>query len=280
MTTVFVLGSGSGGNAFAVRSGGEALLIDAGFSAREISRRAAQAGLELGQVVGLVLTHEHGDHTAGARRLAYTLGIPVIATSGTWDRVRPRMPKASFVPLALMGRIRHGNFVIESCPTSHDAAEPVALAISTPGGCRIGLAYDLGRPTAGVRFLLRRSHLLVLEANHDEILLRTSGYPPGVQERIAGSGGHLSNRAAAELVSELLHPALRAVVLAHLSERCNSVAAARDTVAAVLSRARHRAALHVALQDVPLEPFDLGFGDSQQELALEPAVPARNPGEG
>ena len=46
----------------------------------------------------------------------------------------------------------------------------------------------------------------MLEANHDEILLRTSDYPPAVQQRIAGSGGHLSNRAAAELLAEVVHP--------------------------------------------------------------------------
>ncbi len=62
----------------------------------------------------------------------------------------------------------------------------------------------------------------MLEANHDEVLLRTSDYPPSVQRRIAGSGGHLSNRAAAELLGELHHPELAIVVLAHLSQRCNT----------------------------------------------------------
>jgi phosphoribosyl 1,2-cyclic phosphodiesterase len=267
MTTFYVLGSGSGGNAFALAAGSEVLLIDAGFSAREIAKRAAQVGLDLDRVVGLVLTHEHGDHTAGARRLSYTLRAPVIATSGTWDRLRPRMPKAPFVPLALMGRLNHGCFAIEACPTSHDAAESVALAVSTPDGHRIGLAYDLGRPTAGVRFLLRQSHLIVLEANHDEVLLRTSDYPAAVQERIAGSRGHLSNRAAAELLTDLLHPALGAVVLAHLSERCNSAEHARAQLAPVLSG--HRATLHVALQDCPLGPLDLMWATPQGVLPFD-----------
>ncbi len=273
MTTVYVLGSGSGGNAFALAAGNEVLLIDAGFSAREIGKRAAHVGLDLDRVVGLVLTHEHGDHTAGARRLAYSLHVPVIATSGTWNRLRPRMPKASFVPLVLMGRISHGCFVIEACPTSHDAAESVALAVSTPDGNRIGIAYDLGRPTAGLRYMLRESHLIVLEANYDEVLLRTSDYPASVQERIAGSGGHLSNRAAAELLTELLHPALSTVVLAHLSERCNSTEHARAQLAPVLSG--HRATLHVALQSCPLEPFDLGPVEVQGVLPFEEAGQGR-----
>lgn len=257
-TTLFVLGSGSGGNAFAIKSEGEALLVDAGFSAREIARRASLAGLDLRSLKGIVITHEHGDHTAGAARLAATLRIPVITAPGTWDRMHGRMRGVEFRPLALMGGITVGSFQIEACPTSHDAAEPVAVSIRTAAGHRIGLAYDLGRATTAVRFLLRQSHALVLEANHDDVLLRTSSYPPVVQERIAGSGGHLSNRAAAELLAEVLHAELRRVVLAHLSERCNSEAEARAAVEPVLRRDGHATTLHVARQEEPLEPILVG----------------------
>lgn len=250
MTTLYVLGSGSSGNAFAIGSGDEVLLVDAGFSARETERRAAAVGLDLRRAVGLLLTHEHGDHTAGAARLAQTLRVPVLTAPGTWDRLRPRMPNARFLPLTMLGPTTHGRFIVDACPTSHDAAEPVALAIRTAAGHRIAVAYDLGRPTVAVRYLLRQAHAIVLEANHDEVLLRTSSYPPVVQERIAGSGGHLSNRAAAELLAEVAHPGLEVVVLAHLSERCNSAEHARAEVAPVL--APHGTALHVALQDQPL----------------------------
>jgi phosphoribosyl 1,2-cyclic phosphodiesterase len=263
VTSLFVLGSGSLGNALALVADGEVLLIDAGFSAREIGRRALRVGLDLGKAIGLVLTHEHSDHTAGAARLAATLGVPVLTAPGTWDRLRPRMPKVDWIPLALMGGVRRGGFQIEACPTSHDAAEPVAISVRSASGHRVGIAYDLGRPTAGVRFLLKESDALVLEANHDELLLRSSAYPPAVQERIAGSGGHLSNRAAAELLADVLHPGLRAVVLAHLSARCNSAEHARAEVAPVL--ARHEIALHVAAQHEPIGPIRLeGEGSSEK----------------
>jgi phosphoribosyl 1,2-cyclic phosphodiesterase len=106
-----------------------------------------------------------------------------------------------------------------------------------------------------VRYLLRNLTAIVLEANHDEVQLRTSGYPPVVQRRIAGSGGHLSNRAAAELLAELHHPGLSVVVLAHLSERCNTAAAARAEVGRALRRVKFRGALHVADQDQSLPPL-------------------------
>ena len=165
------------------------------------------------------------------------------------------MEDAEHRPLGLCTRMELGPFTLEACPTSHDAAEPLAIVARGSGGASVGVAYDLGRPTTAVRYLLRNLTAIVLEANHDEVQLRTSEYPPVVQRRIAGSAGHLSNRAAADLLVELHHPGLGAVVLAHLSQHCNTAAEARATVAPALRRVGFRGALHVADQDRPLAPI-------------------------
>jgi len=255
MTTLFVLGSGSRGNCCAVESEGAVLLVDAGFSAREIERRAGLAGLALDRVAGIALTHEHGDHARGASGLARRFGVPILTAPGTWERLAPVLGGASHRTIGLRASAEIGPFSVRACGTSHDAAEPVAITIRAGDGTSVGVAYDLGRPTAAVRYLLRELTALVIEANHDEVRLRTSGYPPVVQRRIAGSGGHLSNRAAAELLEELYHPALGVVVLAHLSERCNNAEDARRAVAPVLHRAGFAGTLHVAAQDQPLPPL-------------------------
>jgi len=267
--TLYVLGSGSRGNCCAVESEGMALLIDAGFSAREIERRAVSAGLDLGSVAGIALTHEHGDHSCGAPLLARRLDVPVLTAPGTWRRLAGVMDEAQHRPLGLCAQVELGPFSIEACPTSHDAAEPLAIVVRGSHGVSVGVAYDLGRPTTAVRYLLRNLTAIVLEANHDEVQLRTSDYPPVVQRRIAGSSGHLSNRAAAELLTDLHHPGLLAVVLAHLSEHCNTAAEARATVGPALRRAGFRGALHVADQDKPLAPIlVVQRGGIQLQLAL------------
>ncbi len=257
MTSLWVLGSGSGGNCCAVEAEGAAILIDAGFSAREVERRAERVGLDLARLAAIVLTHEHGDHSAGAARLARRFRIPVVTAAGTWASLRRRMRGAAHRGLGLCARVELGPFAVEACPTSHDAAEPLAVVVRTAEGTGVGVAYDLGRPTTGVRYLLRELTAVVLEANHDDVLLRTSGYPPSVQRRIAGSGGHLSNRAAAELLEEVHHPGLGVVVLAHLSRRCNTPDDARATVGPALQRVGFTGALHVAGQDEPLGPLSV-----------------------
>jgi phosphoribosyl 1,2-cyclic phosphodiesterase len=254
VTRLVILGSGSGGNALAIEHAGDTLLVDVGFSAREIRRRAAAAGVSLDRVVGIALTHEHGDHTSGAPLLARDLDVPIACSGGTWARLRAKLGKARHAPLSMTTTLELGPFRIDSAETSHDAMEPVALAIAT-STASIGVAYDLGRPTAAVRYLLRERTALVLEANHDDVLLRTSGYPPVVQQRIAGAGGHLSNRAAAELLADLVHPELAVVVLAHLSARCNTRDHAHGAVAPALETAGFTGELHVAGQDEATGPF-------------------------
>jgi phosphoribosyl 1,2-cyclic phosphodiesterase len=264
-TSLVALGSGSRGNCFALECEGAVLLIDAGFSAKEITRRAGRAGLDLAGLVGIALTHEHGDHAAGALRLASRHAVPVLTSPGTWRALtRSGAEGASHQPIGSARRAEVGPFTVWGCPIAHDAAEPLAVAVESLDGIKVGVAYDLGRPTAAVRLLLRQLSAIILEANHDEVMLRTSGYPPSVQQRIAGSAGHLSNRAAADLLVEAWHPGLGTVLLAHLSQRCNREDLARQTVHAALTRAGFTGQVHAALQDQPIGPLRLARCDGAQ----------------
>jgi phosphoribosyl 1,2-cyclic phosphodiesterase len=151
--------------------------------------------------------------------------------------------------------------------TVHDAADPVAVTVQdTESGARLGIATDLGRPTTAVRAELKGCHMLVLEANHDDGMLWTGPYPWSVKQRIASSHGHLSNRAAGQLARELMHPGLRTVVLAHLSEHCNHAQLALASVGESLQRVKYRGTLAVAPQEEPMEPVIVRAAD--QQLAL------------
>ena len=200
-----------------------------------------------------------------ALRLAARHNVPVLASRGTWTALRAG-GRGRHLPLCGSGRTECGPFTLSGCVLLHDAMEPLALSITTAGDVRVGVAYDFGRATQALRYHFRALHALVLEANYDEVLLRTSSYPASVQHRIAGSGGHLSNRATAQLLRELCHPGLGTVVLAHLSERCNTPAVARQTVEPVLRRSGFRGEFVVALQDAPLPP--LGLGNLQLTMRL------------
>ncbi|HEU5218256.1 MAG TPA: MBL fold metallo-hydrolase [Gemmatimonadales bacterium] len=265
MTMLTMLGSGSSGNACLLSSGAAVILLDAGFSAREIARRAELAGVSLDGLCGIALTHEHGDHAQGAVRLARRHRVPVLASVGTWTALGAPAD-VEFRPLRTASRAECGPFTLTACSLLHDAAEPLALTVTTIDGLSLGVAYDFGRATQALRYHFREVNAIVLEANYDEVMLRTSHYPASVQHRIAGSGGHLSNRATAQLLTELHHAGLSTVVLAHLSRQCNSPDAARAAIEPVLRRSGFRGELHVAVQQGPLQPIALSRG--QLSLSL------------
>jgi phosphoribosyl 1,2-cyclic phosphodiesterase len=269
MTRVFVLGSGSGGNAFAVETAQGVVLVEAGFPPRAVARRAAVVGLDLARVEVLVITHEHGDHASGAVALARRLDVPVACTPGTWTALgAPR--GVEHLPLRAGRTLDTRNFAIDVCATTHDAADPVAVSVTTVAGDRVAVATDIGRPTASLRYLLREARVVVLESNYDDLMLRTGRYPRSVQHRIAGWAGHLSNRTAANLLAAVCHDGLSAVVLAHLSRECNTPTRAREVVEPILKARGFAGELLVAGQDRPLPPIlvqDTRVPD-QGELAL------------
>lgn len=254
-----VLGSGSRGNATLAVAGPTRLLVDAGFSGRDLEARLERVGCTPDELAAILLTHEHGDHTRGAGVLARRWRLPLYVTRVTHRAIAKTLKGAEDVRFYRAAEpFPIGDFDVRPFLTAHDAADPVAVCLrDRRTGCRLGVATDLGRPTAAVRHALSGCDALLLEANHDEVLLRTGPYPWSVKQRIASSHGHLSNQAAARLAADLWHPGLAAVVLAHLSDACNEPRYARAAVEQELERVGFRGTLLVAGQEEPLEWLDL-----------------------
>ena len=247
-----VLGSGSGGNAVVVESGGERILLDAGFSCRELERRMKVVGIEPSSIRALVLTHEHEDHIRGAGRFALRHRIPVWATAGTLNGFE--------IPPDVMGRVERlesgrcvevAGFSVEPFAIPHDAREPVGLVVEDSAGRRMGLVADLGCRSRLAWGRLRELDLLLLETNHDLEMLRSGPYPWHLKQRVAGRHGHLSNEDAGEGLLELLEERLRWVVLYHLSRTNNTPAIAAATVGDVLDRAGAHSSVVISDQFEP-----------------------------
>lgn len=256
---VTVLGSGSAGNSVLVESASTRILVDAGFSGRDIERRLDSLAVSPESIDALLITHDHGDHTRGMGVLARRWGLPLYITQATRAAcARLLQGNERVYAYSTAGPVVIGDLVINPFLTVHDAADPIAVTVTEPGtGEKLGIATDLGRPTASVRHALRDCDVLVLESNHDEILLRESPYPWSVKARIASSHGHLSNRAAADLAAELCHERLLSIVLAHLSERANDPGLALDVVGARLARHGFTGELQLGLQDRPIQTIDI-----------------------
>lgn len=223
------LGSGSSGNALLIRTAETTLLIDCGVGVRRLSPALGALGLGLADIDAVVISHEHGDHIRELPRFI-TAGKPVISTWGTAlaSRVSPheRLECLSSRPIQFDG------IEIVAIPVTHDAAEPCGFLVRTHAGA-VTVLTDLGTATGAAAEAIAESQLVVLEANHDEAMLRRGPYPPHLQRRILSDAGHLSNIDCGELLATALRGSrhLPTVWLAHLSETNNRPHLARQTVA-------------------------------------------------
>jgi len=255
---VWVLGSGSRGNAVVIESGGARILVDAGFQPHDLRARLHAVGVAPESIESVVVTHEHGDHVRGAAASASRFGWTVYATAGT-IAAAPSLREAGATPIRAGDTVGIGGFGVTPVRASHDAAEPAVLVVTaTASGARCGVAYDLGCVTAPVASALADLDLLLLEANHDELMLAHGPYPPSVRERISGRRGHLSNRVAGLTARGLVHRGLRHIVLAHLSETCNDPRTALRDVGTPLRATRFAGRLSVAPQERSVGPFAAG----------------------
>ncbi len=236
------LGSGSGGNATLIEASQgitcTQVLVDCGFSLRELTRRLMRVGSAPGELSAVFITHEHGDHAGCAISLARQHRVPIVTSRGTWRAMAKRLGEQAIDP-ALIHFVGDGEAMplgdLELLPFAvpHDANEPLQLRASD-GQHRLGMITDLGSVTPYVIQALQGCDALLLECNHDEAMLRASSYPNGLKRRILGSHGHLSNDSAAVLLKQCLHAGLKQVVAAHLSERNNTPELAAAAVAGVL----------------------------------------------
>ncbi len=247
-----MLGSGSSGNALVIESGEGRILVDAGFSCKQIELRMAAMGLEAGQLDAILVTHEHGDHTKGVDLLSRRYELPIYLTGGTRAGLTLSESALGRTRIIRSGRrYEVGGFEIEPFGLPHDAREPVGFAIEDGSGRRVGLAADLGSRTQLAWGRLHNLDLLILEANHDLEMLRNGPYPWSLKQRVAGRHGHLSNREAADGLPELLNDRLRGLALYHLSRTNNLPAVAAAALGEVLEREGCTAQITVCSQHEP-----------------------------
>jgi len=272
-----ILGSGSSGNCAYIETDGARVLVDAGFSPRQIRQRLASIGRTPENLSAILITHEHSDHISGLLGIADKFHIPVYCNRATQDATiwtfKQKWSKKTNLALESAdvwhSRIdwhifntgdtfKLADVSIETFSIPHDAQDPVGYLIRTAAG-NFGFATDLGHVTKLVLDRIRPANVLVLESNHDVKMLQDCPRRAwSLKQRILGRHGHLSNVAAAEAAAQIMSAELRHLYLAHLSRECNKPELAEEVMSEQL---HHIGATHVTMQiarqDTPCATLEL-----------------------
>ena len=256
------LGSGSSGNSYVIEYQNEALIIDQGFSRRELLKRMESAGFDPEKLCGALLTHEHSDHCKGSRVFCDALDLPLYTTAKTarYLSLHGSLPRhvCSFEPGELFTL---GNFSVKSFSLPHDAVDPVGFQISC-GNVRIGIATDFGHAPENIRRELRGCDALILESNYDREMLMNSNRRLELKRRIFGIRGHLGNVESCQLLPDLIDERTRLLLLAHISSECNTPELVTENCCSALQQMDLADKLHFEIlsQDSPSSKFEISGG--------------------
>jgi len=233
------IASGSDGNSIYIGNEYTHILIDAGISGKRIKEgMEGSVNISPEKLDAIFITHEHTDHIQGAGVISRKYNVPVFATEKTWLAMERHN---------LIGAVKAENrrvvYAEEKCVINdiavqpfdipHDAAQPVGYCVYLEDR-KISVATDMGCVTDNIRERLYDSDILLLESNHDLEMLRNGRYPAQLKRRILGDRGHLSNKSAGELLTEIISSRLKHVFLGHLSAENNRPLIAMDTVTSIL----------------------------------------------
>ena len=229
------LSSGSCGNCYYLGCNGRGILIDAGVAHRTTKKMLKNENIDLSDIFGIFITHDHTDHIKSIGGLSGKEkdNIPAYATSLTHKGIRQsKVLKGREINsriLEVHTPIRIHDFIIESFSVPHDGTDNVGYRILVGGVCFV-FATDLGLITEEIARNLCQANYLIMEANYDSCMLQTGPYTRELKARIASDSGHLSNETTAEFLSTHYTPRLKYVWLCHISKDNNTPEMAYSTV--------------------------------------------------
>jgi phosphoribosyl 1,2-cyclic phosphodiesterase len=210
-------------------------------------------GIDPRSITCVLLSHEHQDHARGMERFSTKYQVPVACDPAVLEALDlSYVHLAAWMPLLPGRRLDLGSVTVDAFPVPHDARRPLAFVLEAEG-LRVGVATDLGHATTLVLERLRGCHALLLESNHDDLMLRDGPYPWSLKQRVGGRLGHLSNDEMAGLLRHVVDERCQSVILAHLSEQNNTPALAAAAARRALRQAP-RTRLAIAESDRPSPP--------------------------
>lgn len=235
MVEICNLASGSNGNCYYIGNDTDAVIVDAGIYHSRLVERAGIAGLDIGKIRAIFVTHEHHDHVGGSRVISKRLMVPVYATARTFHAIHKKHQPADFKPLEPNSVTEIKGIKVWAFSKSHDAADPVSYRVEIDG-LNIGVMTDIGVADPTLQKHFSMCDAAFLESNYDLQMLRNGSYPYYLKERVESEIGHLSNDQAMELVRDFASPKLSHIILSHISADNNTSEKVLETFAPLLGK--------------------------------------------
>ena len=258
-----VLASGSGGNVTYLESQGVKILIDCGITYRQIAQRLTTHDLNLENLQGVLITHEHTDHIKGLDVTMKRHPTFTYLTEDTYENLAWRTKdniashQISIITPYEPFYIHH--LKITPVSISHDASDAVGYIIEAEDK-KIVYVTDIGYLPKRDHDLFAGADAFIFESNYDVTMLFTSSRPFYLKQRIDSVKGHMSNNDSAYNLAQLVRDNTKHIILAHRSRECNTDELVLSTYSDVFNDyglSLQDYDVVVAKQDIPSKLFEL-----------------------
>ncbi len=230
------LGSSSSGNSSVFFDEKNLILLDCGHSYKYIREKLSELSLSNRKVDCIILTHEHIDHVRSLKTFISRENPTIFATKGTkLGAIHGlKIEKGNFEIFKPGEEFKLNGIKVRSFPIPHDTPEPCGFSFEIKGK-KITYALDIGHISEIIKFNINNSNILIIESNHDEMMLLNGPYPVATKYRIKSRIGHLNNESLAKFFKEDFDGYCEEIYLAHISRTNNTPELALKTAISAIN---------------------------------------------
>ncbi|MDD7281357.1 MBL fold metallo-hydrolase [Floccifex sp.] len=214
--------SGSKGNCCLIRSKSTQLVIDCGSTKKYLMDHFRMAEANIKDTDALLITHSHSDHISQ---------IKLFDSIPTYSYCDLDVDHTIIEPGEVL---EIGDFSIHVIALSHDASHTIGFVIYNDNE-KLVYITDTGYIPNRQAKLLKDATYYIFESNHDMDALMKSNRPMFLKQRISSDVGHMNNVDASRWLCHLVSDETKEVVLAHISDDCNTPTLAKQVFLDTLS---------------------------------------------
>jgi phosphoribosyl 1,2-cyclic phosphodiesterase len=254
-----VLASGSKGNMTYIEHGQTALLIDAGISYTSAMKRSEAQNIDLHCIEHILITHEHSDHVQYVAMIAKKTRATIYIQRDSFkvlnSNVKDQLKGLTIKFIQEDSKYVFGDMEVLTLKMSHDAASCLGFVV-VGGNKKVGYIVDTGFFPIKYIDIVKQLDSLIIEANHDVEMLTESNRMWHLKERILSPTGHMSNYICSQVLQTIAHNGMHSIVLAHLSEDCNTEELVHQDIIAVV-KPQFKGEIFIARQKEALKMIEL-----------------------
>lgn len=219
-----VLGSDSGGNCYLLQTDKETLIIEAGVKLQEVKK---ELGFNLSNVIGCLVTHEHGDHAKFLLDMMIN-GVEVYASGNTFRALNGDYFHHREHSVKPRQQFSIGEFTVLPFDVEHDATEPLGYLIEHPNMGKLLFVTD----TYYLKYKFKGLNHILVECNYSEPILdeniEREFVHPIMKKRLLKS--HFELNGVIEMINANDMTRVKNIVLLHLSNQNSDADLFQETI--------------------------------------------------